>query len=584
MVLSIALSLNGLEVDLFQQPELCNGAHTLGVQFLDMVELARDFNSALQEPRPLKSRSSFLRFVFERNHTDNQVASSRKLKLQALNGISLVLCAATYTEKMVLGFSDSRFNTLLSHCSTFLGNPSVVASKLPGHAIQASLAAPIMAVDIGAYQKFRYDLEKFRPGLGVVHKSVNLGAEQCRDAFDSHFMSWPEEQVMALLHGPHRTTFCIVLRQIVQLYKETERQIPRSTHMIEALVTVSKSSPLGNRMQLLDIAAAMLTDSASASASAAVVHQRSVVLRLQGDLLRSEQEILTYIKQSHNLPDHLMEPLQLSLVNTLICQLKHTDANRIARDIQVARNPHDDQVQMLWDQIYCVGRIMRGQGDFYSAKICFERCSGTHGIRISKKIIILSALADLYCELDYISQDPQRHYLLQARSLLEPALKLVGVANSKSRRRLLLSFSEIHLREGAVDEARTILKELLILYENMQSLDIVDRLGHVRSCIALARTYPPGQAERYWSDALRLNADYNPSEEEVFTCAVIYLHLSWLSYCSGEMDGAQNMSACAEKILCNRRPEYLLPGIGTYVFDDIQHKLQIAGFGQYRTT
>ncbi|KAK1659833.1 hypothetical protein BDP55DRAFT_505367, partial [Colletotrichum godetiae] len=209
-----------------------------------------------------------------------------------------------------------------------------------------------------------------------------------------------------------------------------------------------------------------------------------------------------------------------------------------------------DQVQLIWDQIYCVGRVMRGQGDFESARICFEQCFKTYGIRKSKKIIIQTALADLYCELDYKSQDDQRYHLFQARSLLVPALESVG----------------INLREGRIREARKLLEELLILYGGIDSFDVVDRLGHVRSYIALARTYPNGQSESHWRNALRLNAEYNPSEEEVFTCAIIYLHLSWFSYCSGELNGAQKMYACAEKVLHRRRPEYLLPGVGTYVF------------------
>ncbi|KZL78865.1 hypothetical protein CI238_13193 [Colletotrichum incanum] len=577
MTLSITLSLNENQTNVLQEPELCNEAHTLGVQFLDMVGLARDFSSALQEPRPHKSRNSFLRFVFEQSHVHNQETAERKLKLQALNGISLVLCAATYTEKMVLGFSDGRFNILIEHCSNFLGDPAVVASKLPVEVIQTSLAAPVNAVDDEAYRRFRDDLENFQPGMRNVKASISLGLRLGHDEFGTELGSWPEEQVTALLRGPQYNTFSVILRQLSRLYKETGRKIPCSARLIEALVTVSKSGPPVDRMQLLDTAAEMLTDSASASTWATVVHQRSIVLRLLGDPLRSEQEILMCLKRLPKLPDHLLRSLQLSLANNLIYQLKYTDANRIARGIQISQTFHTDQVQTLWDQIYCVGRIMRGQGDFESAKTCFERCSETHDIRTSKKIIIQSALADLYCELDYISRDKQRHYLLRARLSLEPALELAGVTNSKSRRRLLLSLSEVCLREGRVFEARETLKELLSHYGDVKSFDVVDRLGHVRSYIALARTYPPGQAETYWREALRLNAEYNPSEEEVFTCAIIYLHLSWLDHCSGKMEEAQNMYAYAQKILCKRRPEYLLPGVGTYVFDDIQYKLQRTG-------
>ncbi|KAK1521588.1 hypothetical protein CABS01_16518 [Colletotrichum abscissum] len=578
MTLSITLTLrlNGLQADVFHQPELCNEAHELGVQFLDMVEMARDFSSALHNPRPQKSRNNFLRFVFEQSHDHDQEATNRKLKLRALNGISLVLCAATYTKNSILGFSKGRFNILLAHCSSFLGSPAVVASKLPSQLIQTSLAAPIHAIDDVSYRRFRRDLAKLQTGLGATQASIDLGLKQDHGLCRRESTAWPKEQVSALLHGPQCITFCVVLRQIARLCKDFERTIPCSIHTIEALVTISKSGSLDDSMQLLDTAADMLTDLVPVSTWASVVHRRSIVLRLLGDPQSSEQELHTFIRRSPNLPGHLLIPLQLSLANNLIYQLKYTDAAQIVREIQVTKDLQGDQVQLIWDQIYCVGRVMRGQGDFESARICFEQCFKTYGMRKSKKIIIQTALADLYCELDYKSQDDQRYHLFQARSLLEPALESVGVANSKSRRRLLLSLSEINLREGRLHEARKSLEELLILYGGMDSFDVVDRLGHVRSYIALARTYPDGQAEPQWRNALRLNAEYNPSEEEVFTCAIIYLHLSWLSYCSGELNGAQNMYACAGKVLNRRRPEYLLPGVGTYVFDEIQCKLRNA--------
>lgn len=111
-----------------------------------------------------------------------------------------------------------------------------------------------------------------------------------------------------------------------------------------------------------------------------------------------------------------------------------------------------------------------------------------------------------------------------------------GGANPKNCRRLLLPLSEVYIRRGRLNEATTILKELLTLFNGLKSPDLIDRLGHVRLHMTLARSCAPQQAQLHWQEALRLNEAYNPCEEEVFTCAVIYLNLSWLSYYEGGLD------------------------------------------------
>lgn len=328
-------------------------------------------------------------------------------------------------------------------------------------------------------------------------------------------------------------------------------------------------------MQVLDIAAEMLTESAPASARATIVHQRSVALRLLGNSHQAEREILYFFEKTPDVPELLLKSLQLSLAESRIYQFRHHEAHEVARSIQVVGDMSEDKFQLLWDHIYCVGRIMRGRGDFESARVCFERCCEiTQGIRPSKGILSQCALADIYCELDHRSGDPQHFYLLQAEAILEPAVKSVGETNSTSRRRLLLSLSEVYLRQLRVYEATTVLKGLITLFKGIRHPDIIDRLGHVRLYMTLARAGPSGQSVIYWREALRLNKAYNPYEEEVFTCAVIYLNLSWLSYCEGQSDQGQKTYAQASKVLQRKRPEYLLPGIGTYVYDDTLCKLQ----------
>lgn len=66
---------------------------------------------------------------------------------------------------------------------------------------------------------------------------------------------------------------------------------------------------------------------------------------------------------------------------------------------------------------------------------------------------------------------------------------------------------------------------------------MVDQLGHLRALIAFARLSPgPEEARKIWEDILMWNRFYYPSEEEVFTCGVVYLYFCDIWYKLGDID------------------------------------------------
>ncbi|KAI7783468.1 hypothetical protein LA080_011815 [Diaporthe eres] len=436
------------------------------------VTTVRDLRLALKEPRPRKSMLSFLRFVFESGPLLDQLALDRKLKLRKMDPISLVLCSATYTEKMVLGFSEGRFRVLHFNCCEFLGGPGNVAATLPIHVVDLAVKFKLVPEDHKAYAIFLRGLEEYQRARKatppLLPPRIFTPAERLSNFGTS--VTWPQEHVAAIL------------------------------------------------IQILDIAAEMLTDSAPPSTRATIVHQRSVTLRLLGNSHQAEREILSFLEKTSDVPELLLKSLKLSLAESRVYQFRHHEAHDIARSIEVGGDI--SEFQLLWDHIYC------------------------------------------------------HFHLLQAKSVLEPAVKSVGQTDSKSRRRLLLSLSEVYIRQLRVHEATTILEELITLFDGLKYPDIIDRLGHVRMHMTLARLCPSSQSMTYWREALRLNKAYNPDEEEVFTCAVIYLNLSWLSYSEGQLELGREMHARAGEILQERSPQYLMPGIGTYVYKDTWSKLQ----------
>lgn len=136
---------------------------------------------------------------------------------------------------------------------------------------------------------------------------------------------------------------------------------------------------------------------------------------------------------------------------------------------------------------------------------------------------------------------------------------------------MLLSLIEVEIRLGNEDKGRRLLGEIIRLYNALGERDIVDRLGHVRALIASARvTANSVEEERQWTSALLWNRAYNPLEEEVFTCGVIYLFMGLARYRQGNVDGSNESLARAHQVLTTQKRRFLIPGMGTYMFDYIR--------------
>src|SRR6266536_6103264 len=75
----------------------------------------------------------------------------------------------------------------------------------------------------------------------------------------------------------------------------------------------------------------------------------------------------------------LLGLLHLSQANNLVFNFNFPQAHEEARKWELSSNTQR-QVDVLWDQVYCAGRIFRGEGRFKEAKECFERCLDMCGL------------------------------------------------------------------------------------------------------------------------------------------------------------------------------------------------------------
>jgi len=70
------------------------------------------------------------------------------------------------------------------------------------------------------------------------------------------------------------------------------------------------------------------------------------------------------------------------------------------------------------------------------------------------------------------------------------------------------------------------------------------------------------------------NRIHNPFEEEVFTCGVAYLFLYVTWHRLGNMDLSSEYSRRARSVMERQQRQLLIPGMGTYVLDDVCQEIQ----------
>ena len=370
-------------------------------------------------------------------------------------------------------------------------------------------------------------------------------------------------------------------------------QMPSGNDVVETFLAPSKFGALTKRQHFLSMAAKSPRNPGNIHLQADIVHRESVLLRLKGNICDSQRRIREFFHRSNPDADlrshfvfgllHLSQATNYAY-NFDFCQA-HEEAQKW-KPLGFAQGHMD----VVWDQVYFAGRVFRGQGCFNEAKQCFERCLAADGLCESKRILIKSNLADLYSELDYSLRKrsnpngseecvtPEITFLDYAEEMVKPELEPLKARGRRSKgyRRLLLSLIEVEIRRDQFKNAEILISELLGIYSRLTEPDIIDRLGHVRALIAWARISPVSEAEERWCDAVRWNRKYNPLEEEVFTCGLVYLFICSIRFQLGNLDGSRAVFNRAMEVISRKKPQFLIPGVGTYLFDSVRLQIKWA--------
>ncbi|KAG9240414.1 hypothetical protein BJ878DRAFT_483873 [Calycina marina] len=378
-------------------------------------------------------------------------------------------------------------------------------------------------------------------------------------AFELCCFVFPRSEILDSSFGSVGKQLLHVLQHLLRLYGEAGLEIPPRKDAVEALIAASKFGVMSNRKYLLSIAGELQKDPEQTHLRAMIVHRESVLLRFSKKISDSQRVIQQFLDCPFPVANTrlhcLLGFLHLSQAENWAYQFSYGKVYEEAQKWEPGDNPTAMQLYVFRTELSVLGQS-------YKAMKPHD----------SERYLIKSYLADVYCELDYLKRKESvilnAVYLEEAEKIVSPELDHLRTRSrsSKPSRRLLLSLIEIEILRGRHSVAGSLIKELLEIYNGLSEHDTNDQVGHVRTLIAWARISAPSEAVARWHTAYYWNRVYNPSEEDVFTCGVIYLFISLAYFRLGNEHESRVSFDRASEIISRKKPQFLMPGVGTYLY------------------
>ena len=219
------------------------------------------------------------------------------------------------------------------------------------------------------------------------------------------------------------------LLHILRLYAESGLEPPPGNNTVETLLSASKFVGPSDKERLLMMAARLQTDPEEVHMRAKVVHQLSIMFRSTGRISDSERVIKEFFSSqswdSNQKFYYFLGLLHLSQANNQAYRFKF----REAREETCKWQPSGDtlsgcELRLLCDQLCTSGRIIKGESQFDEARRCFEGCLATPELPKSKRLLIISHLSDVYCEIDYVKRNNTCQLALQSEYLNKGSVRL----------------------------------------------------------------------------------------------------------------------------------------------------------------
>ena len=349
------------------------------------------------------------------------------------------------------------------------------------------------------------------------------------------------------------------------------------------LLGASRFSDTSWKRLAINLVKDLLQDNSDCYMHAWAVHRESALLRMFGNLQQSNQALESFIHGTV-FPGHDIGVesdakwnaqrggLVVSFAESLI---QDNDLTRAKNELLEWKPIHPKfpstlEGLVLRSRNVALGKILRCEGHFSEALSCFEELLEESGYDQSyegtgERRVLLSNLADLYCELDQPTK---------GQAILQPELKQIADRGGKSInsvRRLQLSMIETLLRLRLFDKAEESSWKLEPVYETISNPDALTSIGHFRLWTGLARishlTYRWDEALLRWKRALKILEDrkWVPS----YNSGIVRFSISHVLYKLQNLPDSSAMMEKAKTDLDSEGRKFWIVSLGSYWYDYI---------------
>lgn len=356
-----------------------------------------------------------------------------------------------------------------------------------------------------------------------------------------------------------------ILHRALQKYKVRPEL---KEHMLEAVLYFCERDSVDIRHLAIQEAKALLRSSMPYYLHASVVLFHSVLYRLGGDFVESDEAICNF-RSNGPRPvtrrDHaILGRLHISQIdNRIRCYDKEVRTFIYGWAGQKPLSTLEAEVTSRLQS--AAARFFQAIGDFSMARASLEdlmSLDSAKPIRTNTRRLFVGRLADVYCELG------EYH---KALKVLQPEMDSVTVQDRRRRLfwRLLLASVEARIGLGELDIGVKGLEELQSVMP-IESNDLYDEQLHMRQLLATARIVQmrpdpsPREVVSEWQFALeKVHSMHTLKAGAGFTAAMVYLCLAYAQLANADEKGAYDSWIRGSEILETEVCEFAIPIVPT---------------------
>ncbi|KAH6949281.1 hypothetical protein DER45DRAFT_580998 [Fusarium avenaceum] len=346
----------------------------------------------------------------------------------------------------------------------------------------------------------------------------------------------------------------------------SSRRIPSSLRpcAIEALLFFCERDLFSIRQAAVERAKALLRKNMSYYFQASVTLFDSIISRIDGKFEKSEALIVEFLAVDNEGDTRSDNALRGRLHISNIENKIHRYEKDVASTIYNWKGIHPlstFEIEVTRRLQGVAAKYFHSIGDFKTTRASLEQhlwLNSTIPIRQNTRLLIVTRLAEIHCEL---------HEYEKALQIIQVELDGMTARKGRPFRRMIMAMAEGYIGLGRVDEATSILQELMSV-EPPELDDLNDQVLRMRRLILSARI----QHERLnFTEALQAWQIAGQTMETLsifkarhgWTAAIIQLSMAHAQIALGHSENARRSWDAAVEVSMKERFEYVFPVLAT---------------------